>query len=157
MSKEIKEKCKECVYYNERIEYPIVDGTTTHSNCMSIKCNYRKATKDLKIVRLNNKIAYLETKLAEKEGEIEYLKAQRRIYLNRSVEECNKITDLEFELQHKDQDKISFAVEQLEKVKELFESCWDYYFDIGELCNKELFYNKIEQLIAELTHQHEDK
>lgn len=60
----------------------------------------------------------LEAKLAEKEGEIEDLKAQRRIYLNRSVEECNKITDLEFELQHKHQDKISFAVEQLEKVKE---------------------------------------
>ena len=55
--------------------------------------------------------------LADKKKEIEQLKEQRHIYLNRSVEECNKITDLEFELQHKDQDKISFAVEQLEKVK----------------------------------------
>lgn len=66
----------------------------------------------------SNKITDLEAKLAEKEGEIEDLKAQRRIYLNRSVEECNKITDLEFELQHKHQDKISFALEQLKKVKE---------------------------------------
>lgn len=60
----------------------------------------------------------LKQQLEEKDKEIEELKAQRHIYLNRSVEECNKITDLEFELQHKDQDKISFAVEQLEKVKE---------------------------------------
>ena len=62
----------------------------------------------------------LKQQLAEKEKEIEDLKAQRRIYLNRSVEECNKITDLEFELQHKDQDKILFTLEQLEKVKKFF-------------------------------------
>ena len=49
--------------------------------------------------------------------EIEELKAQRHIYLTRSVDECNKITMLELELQHKDQDKISFCIEQLEKVK----------------------------------------
>lgn len=43
------------------------------------------------------------------------------------------------------QDKI----ELLEKVKEIFESCWDYHFDIGELCNKSMFYDKIEKLIEE--------
>lgn len=71
------------------------------------------------IFGLQNKIIDLKSQLAEKEKEIEELKAQRRIYLNRSVEECNKITDLEFELQHKSQDKISFAIAELEKVKML--------------------------------------
>lgn len=65
-------------------------------------------------------ISYWEQQLTEKEKEIEDLKAQRHIYLNRSVEECNKITDLEFELQHKYQDKISFSIAQLEKVKSAF-------------------------------------
>lgn len=66
----------------------------------------------------NNRVCdELQKQLAEKDEEIEDLKAQRHIYLNRSVDECNKITDLEFELQHKDQDKISFCVEQLRKTK----------------------------------------
>lgn len=65
--------------------------------------------------KLQSKIADLEAKLAEKDEEIEKLKTQRHIYLERSVEECNKITDLEFELQHHDQDKI----ELLEKILNL--------------------------------------
>ena len=79
MSKEIKEKCKDCVYYNEKMDYPMVDGQTTHLNCMSIKCDYRKVTKDLKIVRLNNKIADLEAKLAESEKENKRLSKNLRI------------------------------------------------------------------------------
>lgn len=90
----------------------------------------------------------LEAKLAEKEGEIEDLKAQRRIYLNRSVEECNKITDLEFELQHKHQDKISFAVEQLEKVKENIHYLLS--FDYNLVCRvNEQIYSQIKELKGE--------
>ena len=74
---------------------------------------------DKRIKELEEETQQLKQQLAEKEKEIEGLKAQRRIYLNRSVEECNKITDLEFELQHKDQDKISFAIEQIVKTKEI--------------------------------------
>lgn len=78
----------------------------------------------------DRKINDLQSQLAEKDKEIEDLKAQRHIYLNRSVEECNRITDLEFELQHKDQDKISFAVEQLIKVKEYWSNHEDIYWYI---------------------------
>ena len=99
----------------------------------------------------------LKQQLAEKDKEIEDLKAQRRIYLNRSVEECNKITDLEFELQHKDQDKILFTLEQLEKVKKFFleehrdeEMDTDYIItkDAGEI--KDFIDNQIKELKKEL-------
>ena len=110
---------------------------------------YMKRSNDLvceigeykKHIRFKGKeIVELKQQLAEKENtittliedskaskellkkEIEELKAQRHIYLTRSVDECNKITMLELELQHKDQDKISFALEQLKKVKNGIES-----------------------------------
>ena len=67
MSKEIKEKCKMCRYYNDKQQYPDVEGQTTHSNCISIKCHYSKITKDMQIRSLTNKIADLGAKLAEKE------------------------------------------------------------------------------------------
>lgn len=105
-------------------------------------------------------IEELKQQLAEKEKELKKIKNLRATpkQLQRAYQERYKYKERCNELKNQHlKDKISFAVEQLEKVKELFESCWDYYFDIGELCNKELFYNKIEQLIAELTHQHEDK
>ena len=54
------------------------------------------------------------------------------------------------------QDKISFCIEQLEKVKEMFESCWDYEFDIGEVCNKGLFYEKIDKQIKAIKEKSND-
>ena len=71
MSKEIKEKCKMCCYYNDKQQYPYVEGQTTHSNCISIKCQYRKITKDMQIRNLTNKVADLEAKLAESEEKAE--------------------------------------------------------------------------------------
>lgn len=79
MSKEIKEKCKECVYYNDKIEYPNVNGTTTHSNCRSIKCEYRKITKDMQISRLKHDLVCLEAKLAESEKQVEFYKEENKI------------------------------------------------------------------------------
>ena len=70
MSKEIKEKCKMCRYYNDKQQYPDVEGQTTHSNCISIKCHYSKITKDMQIRSLTNKITDLEAKLAEKDLKI---------------------------------------------------------------------------------------
>ena len=66
MSKEIKEKCKMCRYYNDKQQYPNVDGQTTHSNCISIKCQYRKITKDMQIRKLTheNKILAKALELA---------------------------------------------------------------------------------------------
>ncbi len=93
----------------------------------------------------------LKQQLTEKEKEIEGLKAQRRIYLNRSVEECNKITDLEFELQHKDQDKISFAVDVLKIAQDYVQQYVNDFDDKNDcLC-------AIDKQIKQLTHQHEDK
>ena len=93
----------------------------------------------------------LKQQLTEKEKEIEDLKAQRRIYLNRSVEECNKITDLEFELQHKDQDKISFAVDVLKIAQDYVQQYVNDFDDKNDcLC-------AIDKQIKQLTHQHEDK
>lgn len=103
--------------------------------------------------KCEKKYVDMQQKLAEKNKEIDELKEQRHIYLNRSVEECNKITDLEFELQHKNQDKISFTIEQLEKVKEFFleehrdeEMDTDYIItkDAGEIADYLL--NQIKQL-----------
>lgn len=71
MSKEIKEKCKMCRYYNDKQQYPDVEGQTTHSNCISIKCQYSKMTKDMQIRSLTNKIADLEAKLAISEKALE--------------------------------------------------------------------------------------
>lgn len=92
--------------------------------------------------------------IAEKEKEIEELKAQRHIYLNRSVEECNKITDLEFELQHKSQDKISFTVEQLIETKEFA----DKQFNL-DICNLALarVLDKIDNQINKLKEIKENK
>lgn len=96
-------------------------------------------------------IKELKQQLAEKEKEIEGLKAQRHIYLNRSVEECNKITDLEFELQHKDQDKISFAVDVLKIAQDYVQQYVNDFDDKNDcLC-------AIDKQIKQLTHQHEDK
>ena len=94
---------------------------SNYAKCIS---ENKKLEEDLELsekccAEYEQEVNQLKQQLTEQEKEIEGLKAQRRIYLNRSVEECNKITDLEFELQHKDQDKISFAIEQIVKTKEI--------------------------------------
>lgn len=100
---------------------------------------------------LVKQITDLQSQLAKKEKEIEDLKAQRHIYLNRSVEECNRITDLEFELQHKDQDKISFAVDVLKIAQDYVQQYVNDFDDKNDcLC-------AIDKQIKQLTHQHEDK
>lgn len=99
----------------------------------------------------DRKINDLQSQLAKKEKEIEDLKAQRHIYLNRSVEECNRITDLEFELQHKDQDKISFAVDVLKITQDYVQQYVNDFDDKNDcLC-------AIDKQIKQLTYQHEDK
>lgn len=82
----------------------------------------------------------LKQQLAEKDKEIEELKEQRHIYLKRSVEECNKITSLEFELQHEHQDKISFAVEKLVNIQK-------YITDNAVFVEEECFGREINEFI----------
>ena len=104
MSKEIKEKCKECVYYNDKMEYPEVDGTTTHSNCMSIKCEYRKETKDTKIRRLTSKISDLEAKLAELREQITILDEENSKTFMKSVNAWRENAELKQQLAEKEKE-----------------------------------------------------
>ena len=60
---------------------------------------------------------------------------------------------LELELQHKDQDKISFCIEQLEKVRSNILCDERFYFENLNKYVDEIIDNQIVQL----THQHEDK
>lgn len=125
---EKEKQCQECKHLNKKIELNIKNKLMAENGDLQQQLNEKdQAIESLEELNrslgqtCNNDIKEIERlnkEIAEKEKEIEDLKAQRHIYLNRSVEECNKITYLEFELQHKDQDKISFCIEQLEKVKD---------------------------------------
>ena len=117
MSKEIKEKCKECVYYNDKMEYPVVNGTTTHSNCMSIKCEYRKETKDMKIERLTSKITELEAKLAESEEKYDKL---FECYKNTSREDL----DDKYRLAEENEQLKQQLVEKETRIAELEDKDW---------------------------------
>ena len=116
MSKEIKERCKECMYYNDEIEYPDVNGTTTHSNCMSRKCEYRKETKDLKIRRLTSKVSDLEAKLADKEETIKELN-DKVLWLRKWLKMADDLNgSLKQQLAEKDVD-LSLARNEIETLK----------------------------------------
>ncbi len=109
-------------------------------------------------------IADLEAKLAESEETINNLEQQCLICnkdkenerLKQQLAEKDKwlrATDNHIkQLKEKEQDKISFCIEQLEKVKEKiadFEYEDIFYFD--------KFIEYIDNQIKQLTHQHEDK
>lgn len=161
MSKEIKEKCKECVYYNEKQQYPDVEGAITHLNCLSLKCQYRKITKDVKITRLESKIADLEAKLAqskmnesfEKEKKenawkfIEQLKQQ----LAEKDKEFNWLHQKFAKYTESNQDKISFAVERLVNIQKYIT---DNVVFVEEECFgreiNEFIDNQIEELKKEM-------
>ena len=136
-----------CVIQKSKIAELEAKLAESNASCILLEGlrNYEAEKKDIAMKRVSE----LKQQLEEKEEEIKKL-----TLLYFGDENTETILTTNKMIQHI---KISFAVEQLEKVKELFESCWDYEFDIGELCNKGIFYNKIEQLIAELTHQHEDE
>lgn len=170
---EFLEKCK--IDTNSTPEYsqnPIIEYLEQVSDFRAVDCEELKQQlaeseerlelADCIIKQYADKDKNYAQQLAEKEKEIEGLRENslsKRIFKEKLIpSHCmEQYEKYEQQIDKLTQDKISFAVEQLEKVKELFESCWDYYFDIGELCDKYLFYDKIDQLIAELTHQHEDK
>ena len=70
--------------------------------------------------------------------------------------------------QNKDQDKISFAVEQLEKAKEILlenlydlyskpSEIWDEYGDLYDVAVEDAVNGTIDNQIKQLTHQQEDK
>ena len=74
------------------------------------------------IKEFNLDISQLKQQLAEKEKEIENIKLCRCVNCTNEYEFMLEglVEDLERELDKCDQDKISFALEQLEKVKEIF-------------------------------------
>lgn len=121
MSKQIKEKCKECKYYNENQQYPNVDGATTHRNCLSVKCNYSKITKDIKIARLeqklkerDNAIEELKEELADAEEHIDSLELQLREQYQLVDEMDEKLAEREKEIEKLKKEQI----ELLEQVRQ---------------------------------------
>jgi len=109
--------------------------------------------KDNEICNLKNKIKELEKQLAEKEKEIE--KQNRRISLLEKYKNDQKTRANEYYKQYKqaNQDKISFAVEQLEKVKAEFVNNvspvnLSYTEYVQEVFNK--LNNQIEELKKEM-------
>lgn len=119
----------------------------------------------------SNQISDLEAKLAEKEEEIEELSSMVSVFSKSSLSQLKDfIVDkpllqlgytkyLEDKISQTDQDKISFAVEQLEKVKDYIlttQQDADYLVD-KEQVNIHFFKDVIDNQIKKLTHQHEDK
>lgn len=114
----------------------------------------------------------LQKQLAEKEKEVEvYKQAQKKaihFYSDEFVEKDKELKELRYKVSKADQDKISFAVEQLEKVRkylkhkgnvkqieapiQLFKERTDYlsYFEIPESDFNRIFDNQIEQLKKEM-------
>ena len=79
------------------------------------------AYKEADMFEFNSRIEQLQKKLTMKEKELENYKLCKCVNCTNEYEFMLEglVEDLEKELDKADQDKISFAVEQLEKVKEL--------------------------------------
>ena len=131
-----------------------------------------------KIVEYEKKIADLEAKLAEKQKENATLEAMlvenandRKTMQEFKIGEdeydltdedarnslCWEVEELKQQLAEKDQDKISFAEEQLEQTRKEFEikfkGCkWEDKMLVGKFCNitNEIIDNQIEELKKEI-------
>ena len=94
----------------------------------------------------------LKQQLAEKEKEIEVLKLDYD-FVAKQYKELMRIGD--FVIEQKDQDKISFAVEQLTEIRDYVKNCWSLDTTEGKV--RLDIAKKIRLKIEQLTHQHEDK
>ena len=99
--------------------------------------------------KFNKVIADLEAKLAEKDKEIAYLTKQVKKFNNEAQKYFEDAYCNDF---HK-QDKISFAIEELEQIRKEFEikfkGCkWEDKMLVGKFCNitNEIIENQIKQL-----------
>ena len=137
------------IYYDPNNE--IVCDKRTINNLIVENEHYKK------------QVADLEAKLAESEEftqgyRKECAKIQTDYYelkqqLAEKDEQLKELTECNQYLQiYRNQDKISFAVEKLEKVKEEFDCCYS-----GDTYSPYQIADKIDEIIAELPHQHEDK
>lgn len=104
---------------------------------------------DTIISSFTNKISDLEAKLAEKEKEIEYYKKQVKKFNN----EAQKYFEDAYCNDFHNQDKISFALEQLEQIRKEFEikfkGCkWEDKMLVGKFCNitNEIIDNQIKAI-----------
>lgn len=118
--------------------------------------NYSKLNK--RYQEIKNQLADLEAKLAEKEEQAKQLKIDLRMY--KSVNEflngygVEKAREVLLQTEKtKQQDKISFAVEQLEQIRKEFEikfkGCkWEDKMLVGKFCNitNEIIDNQINVL-----------
>ena len=123
-------------------------------------CYKKTSNEDLQDkYRLADEIDKLKQQLAEKKKEIESLRSHA--YVDMLHKEM-----LELKVATHNQDKISFAVEQLEKVKEEIDSVYKIWrssnvdlVDVktGLYSGLQHISSFIDNQITELTHQHEDK
>jgi chromosome segregation ATPase len=103
------------------------------------------------------KLCELEKQLAEKEKELEEVKKSKTYIMNfgDKVKEVQVVDD--------NQDKISFALEQLTQAKEYIKNSLENMWNgNGEMTCRDRniidgIYTKLDEQIEELTHQHEDK
>ena len=99
------------------------------------------------------RIADLEAKLAEKDEQLKLTKWDYDVV----IIEYNKLFNtVDSVIERQDQDKISFAVEQIMQIREKIDDSEKIYMGLtldGMYDLDNIFDNKI----AELTHQHEDK
>lgn len=169
-----------------RIENNIADDWEQHYHCIDVLCEKHKARiRDIETGIC--KIEQLEQQLAESEEKINMLE-EHKFYADNIIQayadKCKKyeqqLADKEKEIEEvkewwacqykanterKEQDKISFAVEKLEKVKEKILSYEEIYYQFSEngakipvFCVENFRVRQnIDNQITELTHQHEEK
>lgn len=120
------------------------------------------ANKEKRIVELKQQlaekekeIATLEVMLAENKNELKELQEFKVGDDEYDLTDTDARFSLQCDLLNTEQDKISFTIDELEKVK-------DYFIEGYAVCKNfsDFYWNFTEQIdnqIAELTHQHEDK
>ena len=178
MSKDIFLKKQRYEYYNGSTD--IFDNETNElvEDVVGVLNQKDLNINDLlkKIIDLQKKGEELKQQLAEKDKEIENLKASSDKNIDYLIEfaslienekDCNRMLKAldrvkqgkKYIVDKEHQDKISFAVEQLEQLKYNIrldnsdEETGDMSYVVDTTCLFELIDNQI----AELTHQHEDK
>ena len=86
---------------------------------------------------------------------IEKLKSENHALISDNAYQEADIFELTQKLAIQDQDKISFAVEQLTEIRDYVKNCWSLDTTEGKV--RLDIAKKIRLKIEELTHQHEDK
>ena len=139
-------------------EFEDLEEATTHYDALVEENN----TFLMENSKMAGEIKDLQSQLAEKEKEILDIKFMMRNteqalrnVPNAMAGQRKRIDELTKELKQDNQDKISFAVEQLTEIRDYVKECWSLETTEGKV--RLDIAKKIRLKIEELTHQHEDK